>query len=175
MKVTKIIGQRCKQGVAILLMVLIPGLTFMHVLAHKRQQKEVKRFLERSVGLALSEDLFLPETAEYAHLKKGTEIVVGGNKYDVLKVSKVQGGYWVKAFNDKIEKALENQIAMQCEQGSGGSSKAKPIWFDKLEWTVVDADELADQPFMISQPLPNAYSEGIQQGIHQVWVPPPQG
>jgi hypothetical protein len=100
---------------------------------------------------------------------------VGGNKYDVLKVSKVQGGYWVKAFNDKIEKALENQIAMQCEQGSGGSSKAKPIWFDKLEWAVVDADELADQPFMISQPLPNAYSEGIQQGIHQVWVPPPQG
>jgi hypothetical protein len=175
MKVTKIIGQRCKQGVAILLMVLIPGLTFMQVLAHKRQQKEVKRFLERSVGLALSEDLFLPETEEYAHLKKGTEIVVGGNKYDVLKVSKVQGGYWVKAFNDKIERALENQIAMQCERGSGGSSKAIPIWFDKLQWALVDDEESPKMPLILSESLFDSHNAGLQKGIRKVSVPPPQG
>ncbi len=76
-----------QQSLAIMLMVLISGLTFLHVIAHKRQQKEVKRFLERSVGMELSEDLFLPATAEFEHLKKGDEIVLGGNKYDILKVT----------------------------------------------------------------------------------------
>lgn len=167
--------QSLQQMLALVLMVLICGLTFLHVIAHKRQQKEVKRYLERSVGILLSEDLFLPETAEYAHLKKGTEIVIGGNKYDVLQVKKVRGGYQVKAFNDKIEKALENQIAMQCERGSGGNSKAKPIWFDKLHWAVVDADDSPKMPLIASESLCDSHHADLQKGIQEVLVPPPQG
>lgn len=63
-----------QQSLAIILMVLISGLTFLHVIAHKRQQKEVKRFLERSVGMELSEDLFLPANAKFEHLKKATKL-----------------------------------------------------------------------------------------------------
>lgn len=90
-RASKTLPQIAKQVSAILLMLLVPGLTFLHVLAHKRQQKEVKRFLERTVGMELSEELFLPATADYAHLKKGSEIVLGGNKYDLLQVTKVPG------------------------------------------------------------------------------------
>ena len=122
------------RGVSVLLMLLIPCLTCLHVIAHKKQRKEVKRFLERSVGMELSEDLFLPATAEYEFLKKGDEIFVGENKYDVLKVEIVEGGYRVKAFNDTIEKALENQISQQTECGSKGASKAQSLWFKQLHW-----------------------------------------
>ncbi len=169
------IRQMAQQSLALVLMVLISGLTFLHVFAHKRQQKEVKRFLERSVGMALSEDLFLPATAEFEHLKKGDEIVLGGNKYDILKVTAVQGGYRVKAFNDKIEKALEDQIAQQCEQGSGESSKGKPIWFDKLHWAVSDVGDEIKSPRMLAVNLGLHDSLNLPEQLMPVSVPPPQG
>lgn len=164
-----------QQSLAIILMVLISGLTFLHVIAHKRQQKEVKRFLERSVGMELSEDLFLPATAEFEHLKKGDEIVLGGNKYDILKVAVVKGGYRVKAFNDKIEKALENQIAQQTEHGHGGSSKGKPIWFDKLHWAVSDVGDDLKSPRLFAVNLWLHGSVKLPQQLLPVSVPPPQG
>lgn len=169
------IRQMAQQSLAVVLMVLISGLTFLHVIAHKRQQKEVKRFLERSVGMALSEDLFLPATAEFEHIKKGDEIVLGGNKYDILKVTAVQGGYRVKAFNDKIEKALEDQIAQQCEKESNGSSKAKPIWFDKLHWAVNDVGDEIKSPRMLAVNLGLHDSLNLPEQLMPVSVPPPQG
>lgn len=164
-----------QQWLAMLLMVLISGLTFLHVIAHKRQQKEVKRYLERSVGMSLSEDLFLPLTPEFEHIKKGDEIVFGGQKYDLLKVTRVSNGYWVKAFNDKVEKALEDQIAQQCERGSGGSSKAHPIWFDKLHWAVNDEIVVLLGPPAISQSINRMSAMDLTEGVASVSVPPPRG
>ncbi|MFM8996158.1 MAG: hypothetical protein ACKOI1_07895 [Bacteroidota bacterium] len=167
--------QTATKLVAALLMVLIPGLTFMHVLAHKRQRKEVKRYLERTVGMEVSEDLFLPNTAEYAHLKKGSEIILGENKYDLLKVVVVPGGYRVKAFNDKIEKALENQIAQQTERGHGGSSHAKPLWFDKLHWGLWDKETSVPLPLDKEQEFLKVVGRDVLCGFREVSVPPPQG
>ena len=160
---------------AILLMVLIPGLTFMHVLAHKRQRKEVKRFLERTVGLEVAEDLFLPGTAEYAHIKKGSEIVLGNNKYDVLQVTAVPGGYRIKAFNDKVEKALENQIFQQTEGGQGSAGKAKPLWFDKLHWAVNGWSTDLFEPFFHAAKCGFHGFSPLPSCIIEVVVPPPQG
>ena len=160
---------------SLVLLLVIPCLTVLHVSAHKRQQKEVKRFLERSVGMALSEDLFLPNTTEFQYVKKGDEIVFGGNKYDVLKVTAVEGGYRVKAFNDKIEKALEDQIAQQCEKGSGGSSKAKPIWFDKLQWAVNDEVDAFLGPPVFSKSIDRVWAMDLAKGVGSVTVPPPEG
>ncbi|MFM7639572.1 MAG: hypothetical protein ACKO67_07590 [Bacteroidota bacterium] len=167
--------QTATKLVAALLMVLIPGLTFMHVLAHKRQRKEVKRYLERTVGMEVSEDLFLPNTAEYAQLKKGSEIMLGENKYDVLQVVVVRGGYRVKAFNDKIEKALENQIAQQTERGHGGSSHAKPLWFDKLHWGLWDKQIIFPPPLDGEQEFLKDVGRDLLCGFMDVSVPPPQG
>lgn len=173
--VTKTISERAKQTLAILLMVLVPGLTFMHVLAHKRQRKEVKRFLERTVGMEMAEDLFLPATAEYEHLKKGSEIVLGGNKYDLLQVTKVPGGYRVKAFNDRLEKALENQIAQQTENGDGGSSKAKSVWFEKVQWAVDGVSVRLGDPLKGFGHISVAKVAALPTRFLEVSVPPPQG
>lgn len=160
---------------AVLLMVLIPGLTFMHVLAHKRQRKEVKRFLERTVGMDVAEDLFLPGTAEFAHIKKGSEIVLGNNKYDVLQVTAVPGGYRIKAFNDKVEKALENQIFQQTEGGQGSAGKAKPLWFDKLQWALSGWSIDLSGPFFYAAERGFCESSPLPRCIIEVVVPPPQG
>ena len=169
------VKQTAKQSLAVLLMVLIPGLTFMHVLSHKRQRKEVKRFLERTVGMELAETLFLPNTAEFAYVKKGSEIVLGENKYDVLQVTAVPGGYRVKAFNDKVEKALENQIAQQTQQGHGGSSQAKPLWFDKLHWAISEITSLRLQPMTDQEDWMALGQEDLLDALLEVSVPPPRG
>lgn len=117
----------------------------------------------------------MPLTPEFEHIKKGDEIVFGGQKYDLLKVTRVSNGYWVKAFNDKVEKALEDQIAQQCERGSGGSSKAHPIWFDKLHWAVNDEIVVLLGPPAISQSINRMSAMDLTEGVASVSVPPPRG
>ena len=87
----------------------------------------------------------------------------------------VDGGYRVKAFNDKIEKALEDQIAQQCEKGSGGSSKAKPIWFDKLQWAVNDEVDAFLGPPVFSKSIDRVGAMDLANGVGSVTVPPPEG
>lgn len=157
-----------------LLMVLMSGLTFLHVIAHKFQHEEVERCLKSTVSNTLSEDLFLPISSDFEFIKSGDEIEFGGQKYDILKVTRVSNGYRLKIFNDKLEKALEDQIAQQCERGSEGSSKVHSIWFDKLHWAVNDyAFDLLGPP-AISQSLIWMSAMDLAKGVATVTVPPPR-
>lgn len=162
------------RGMLLLLLLLIPCLTCLHVIAYKKQRKEVKRFLERGVGMDLSEDLFLPATAEYQYIKKGDEIFVGENKYDVLKVEAVEGGYRVKAYNDKIEKALENQISQQIETGSKGASKVQSLWFKNLHWAMWYSWASANVPMNFDF-RPSIYQfYNLVSSVMAVPTPPPE-
>lgn len=81
----------------------------------------------------------------------------------------------MKAFNDRLEKALENQIAQQTESGDGGSSKAKSVWFEKTHWAVDGVSVRLGDPLNGFENISPAMMAALPVRFLAVSVPPPQG
>ena len=132
------------QTMALLLLLLIPGLSILQVAAYKYQRHLLKSQLEKEWVSQLGETLFLPNTDEFSEIQSGDEIELGGKKYDVITVAKVESGYCVLAFEDNVEKMLESHASdISAYPLSKNNQKSSGVWFSKVKWDVPgDADHL---------------------------------
>ena len=125
------------QTMALLLLLLIPGLSFLQVFAYKYQRHLLKSQLEKEWVSEMGETLFLPLTEEYASIQSGDEIELGDKKYDIITVELLQNGYRVMAFEDDLEKVLESQISkVPASAPSKSNQKSTGIWFSKVKWDI---------------------------------------
>ncbi len=125
------------QTMALLLLLLIPGLSFLQVFAYKYQRHLLKSQLEKEWVSEMGETLFLPLTEEYASIQSGDEIELGDKKYDIITVELLQNGYRVMAFEDDLEKVLESQMTeVPASSTSKGNQKSTGIWFSKVKWDI---------------------------------------
>lgn len=130
------------QTMALLLLLLIPGLTFLQVFAYKYQRYLLKSQLEKEWVSEMGETLFLPLTDEYASIQSGDEIELGDKKYDIITVELLQNGYRVMAFEDDLEKVLESQMKEVPASGtSKGHEKSTGVWFSKVKWDIPSSTE----------------------------------
>ena len=110
---------------ALLMLLLIPGLTFLQVFAYKYHRHFLKSQLEKEWVSEMGETLFLPLTEEYASIQSGDEIELGDKKYDIITVELLQNGYRVMAFEDDLEKVLESQMTeVPASSTSKGNQKS---------------------------------------------------
>jgi hypothetical protein len=122
---------------ALLLLLLIPGLSFLQVFANKYQHHLLKSQLEKEWMSEMGETLFLPDTDEFADIKSGDEIELGDKKYDIISVESVENGYRVLAFEDDLEKLLESQMSEVPASGASKSQqKSTSEWFSKVKWDI---------------------------------------
>ena len=125
------------QTMALLLLLLIPGLSFLQVFAYKYQHHLLKSQLEKEWVSEMGETLFLPLTEEYASIQSGDEIELGDKKYDIITVELLQNGYRVMAFEDDLEKVLESQMSeIPSSASSKSHQKSTGVWFSKVKWDI---------------------------------------
>ena len=130
------------QTMALLLLLLIPGLSFLQVFAYKYQRHLLKSQLEKEWVSEMGETLFLPLTEEYASIQSGDEIELGDKKYDIITVELLQNGYRVMAFEDELEKVLESQISkVPASAPSKSHQKSTGVWFSKVKWDIPSSNE----------------------------------
>lgn len=130
------------QTMALLLLLLIPGLSFLQVFAYKYQHHLLKSQLEKEWVSEMGETLFLPLTEEYASIQSGDEIELGDKKYDIVSVENVKNGYRVLAFEDDIEKLLESQMTeVPSSASSKSQQKSTGVWFSKVKWDIPSSTE----------------------------------
>ena len=130
------------QTMALLLLLLIPGLTFLQVFAYKYQHHLLKSQLEKEWVSEMGETLFLPLTEEYASIQSGDEIELGDKKYDIITVELRENGYRVMAFEDDLEKILESQMSeISASSSSNSHQKSTGVWFSKVKWDIPSSTE----------------------------------
>ena len=125
------------QTMALFLLLLIPGLTFLQVFAYKYQHHLLKSQLEKEWMSEMGETLFLPDTDEFVDIKSGDEIELGDKKYDIITVELRENGYRVMAFEDDLEKILESQMSeVPSSATSKSQQKSTGVWFSKVKWDI---------------------------------------
>lgn len=163
------------QTMALLLLLLIPGLTFLQIFAHKYQRHLLKSQMEMEWVAEKGEALFLPLSDQYASIQSGDEIELGDKKYDIIAVELLENGYRVMALEDDLEKLLESQMTeVPSSLPSKGHQKSAAVWFSKIKWDIPLSQEKIFAPLSFDLDAMGFVLSRISDVCLDVDSPPPR-